>query len=134
MKRAPLARAKRVAGPGGTEGPLREGGRERGGQASNPIFERRYSALQLRRSPGRGKQVGRSATKSCDPREKPERSSDGCSGKGTFARSRQLRARAKVPSVHPMDERCNAGVSRACTAAMRQVRLAALLLCLSLAS
>src|SRR5690349_14290691 len=59
-----------------------------------------YSALQLRRSFGGRKQVTRSATKSRDPREKPQRSSDLCGGKGTFARSRQSPARAKVPAIH----------------------------------
>src|ERR1043165_2381883 len=46
---------------------------------------------------GRHQQVARSATASSDPREKPERSSDGCSGKGTFARSPT--GRAKVPTL-----------------------------------
>src|ERR1043165_4563957 len=36
---------------------------------------------------GTSKQVARSATKSRDPCEKPERSSRPCSGKGTFARA-----------------------------------------------
>src|SRR5262252_8356511 len=52
---------------------------------------------------GRSKLVARSVAEPRDPRESPERSSELCVGKGTFARSPDRAGEGS--DVHPMDER-----------------------------